>query len=76
MYLTTVEAEEALIQAHINFNYGRTSGPIAWYKCEDCGYFHLTSKGPVNDKLLLNQKNGTIDKAKDAAEWERKLKRR
>ena len=50
IYLTEGLAEEALIDAHSRNNYAG-SGPIAVYQCEDCGYYHFTSKGKMNEKL-------------------------
>jgi hypothetical protein len=65
---------EALIQAHTQFNYGKSSGPVAVYKCEDCGNYHLTSKGPVNATLASYLKEGKIDKALEAEKWAKKFK--
>ena len=74
VYLREELAVEALIQAHTQFNYGKDSGPVAVYKCEDCGNYHLTSKGPVNAALALYIKEGKIDKALEAEKWTRKFK--
>lgn len=75
-YLTQELAEEALIGAHTRFDYGKGKGPVGIYRCEDCGNFHLTSKGPVNSKLDQHLKDGTINRQKQADEWLNKFRRR
>lgn len=75
VYLTPELAEEALLGAHIRFEYAAGNGPVAVYRCDDCGYYHLTSKGPVSATLKENLKSGKIGREKEAQAWERKLKR-
>jgi hypothetical protein len=67
-------AEEALIETHIRFNYTEGHGPVGVYRCDDCGHFHLTSKGPVNERLAQYRREGKIDREKIANYWTRKLK--
>lgn len=74
VYLTQQLAEEALVGARTRFNYAKGQGPVAVYKCDDCGYYHLTSKGPVNPTLTQRLKDGTIDREKQADEWLNKMK--
>ena len=74
VYLTQELAEEALLGAHIRFDYAAGRGPLATYPCRDCGYFHLTSKGPMNPALAQQLKSGKIDRQKEADAWEKKLK--
>lgn len=69
-------AEDALIEAHTNFEYARGSGPIAVYLCEDCGYYHLTSHGQMNEKLASLLKDGKIQRQKEANQWLNKIKKR
>ncbi len=76
VYLTEALAEEALVGAHTAFNYGVGSGPVAVYRCEDCGYYHLTSRGAVNPKLKQLFDDGSIARQKEADAWLAKLKRR
>ena len=76
MYLTKEIAEDALIEARTNFEYASGSGPVSVYQCEDCGYYHLTSKGPVNEKLAKFLAEGKIDRQKEANRWLRKIKKR
>lgn len=76
IYLTEVLAEEALLEARIQFDYPSGRGPVAVYRCEDCGYFHLTSQGAMNEKLKSYLSSGKIDKQKEANRWLDKLKRK
>jgi hypothetical protein len=75
VYQTEIIAEEALIDAHSRNNYSGT-GPIAIYKCEECGYFHFTSKGPINKKLAELIASGKIKLQQQASEWSRKWNRK
>jgi hypothetical protein len=74
LYLSENLAEEALIEARIQFDYGSGKGPIGVYRCEDCGYFHLTSQGLINEKLKSYLASGAVDKHKEANRWLNKLK--
>ncbi len=74
VYVTQELAEEALIAARTRLEYAKGQGPIAIYKCDDCGYFHLTSKGPVNAALSQHLKEGKIDREKEANKWLNKMK--
>lgn len=74
VYVTREQAEEALVGAHTRFDYARGQGPVNVYRCDDCGYFHLTSKGPVNEVLQQRKKEGKIDREKEADAWLNKLK--
>lgn len=74
-YPTEEIAIEALIGAHTNFNFNKGVGPIAVYKCDDCGNYHLTSTGTVNEKLAQHIKGGKIDQQKEADHWERKWRK-
>jgi hypothetical protein len=75
VYSSQEMAEEALIQAHIQFNFTTGNGPVAIYKCEDCGYYHLTSKGAMNSKLVAEIKSGKIGLQKEANRWLDKFKK-
>lgn len=75
-YPTKEIAEDALIEAHTNFEYTRGNGPIAVYVCEDCGYYHLTSQGAMNQRLEQLLKDGKIHRQKEANQWLTKMKRR
>jgi hypothetical protein len=73
-YLTESVAEEALIEARIQFDYRQGNGPVAVYQCEDCGNYHLTSKGTMNVRLSQLLEEGKIQKQKQAQHWQRKWK--
>lgn len=68
-------AEEALLEAHSQFDY-KGGGPVAVYQCEDCSYFHFTSKGPMNQKLAELIKGGKLDRTREANQWFNKIKRK
>jgi hypothetical protein len=76
MYSTVEMAEDALIEARTRFDYRSNSGPIAVYQCEDCGQFHLTSQGKMNEKLAMHLAEGKIQLQKEANRWLDKLKKR
>lgn len=44
-YLSKQEAEEALIQHHIQFDFSPGQGPVNVYRCDRCEAWHFTSKG-------------------------------
>lgn len=73
-YLSYELAEEALIGAHVAYNYVKGSGPVGVYQCDDCGQYHLTSKGTINKRLDQMLKDGTLKKNKEANWWEQKWK--
>lgn len=76
LYLTEQLAEAALIEAHIHYEYRSGQGPIAVYQCDDCGNFHLTSRGPMNERLSQLITNGSIKKQRDASRWQDKFRGR
>lgn len=73
-YATYDLAEEALIGAHIAYNYGKGSRPVGVYLCDECGQYHLTSKGEMNVRLKKMINEGEILKQKEAGWWEEKFK--
>src|SRR5258708_25396530 len=75
VYPTLEIAEDALIDARTNFDYAPHSGPIAVYQCEDCGRYHLTSKGTMNQKLAQFIADGNINRQNEDNRWLYKLKR-
>jgi hypothetical protein len=74
IYLTENLAVDALIDAHSRNQYAGT-GPINIYRCEDCGYYHFTSKGKMNEKLSQQIASGKIKKDQEANQWLNKLKK-
>lgn len=75
MYTTAEIAEDALIEARIHYEY-TAGGPIAVYQCDDCGHYHLTSRGPMNEKLARYIADGKIKLHKEANRWADKIKKR
>jgi len=49
---------------------------VSVYQCDDCGYFHLTSSGPMNERLSDSLKDGTITRLREANKWIEKWKRK
>jgi hypothetical protein len=76
IYPTEDLAVEALIGARTAYNYSPGHGPVAIYRCEDCGNYHLTSRGPMNARLAELLAKGNIQKQRMADEWEEKIKRK
>lgn len=76
MYSSLEIAEDALIEAWTRYDYAPNNGPIAVYNCTDCGAFHLTSKGIMNEKLFRYIKEGKIDRQKEADRWLNKIKKK
>lgn len=76
MYPTREIAEDVLIEARTQYDYADGSGPVAVYQCDDCGQFHLTSKGVMNEKLTQYLKEGKIQRQKEANRWLEKFKKR
>jgi hypothetical protein len=76
MYATAELAEDVLIDAWSRYDYPTGEGPVAIYKCDDCGEYHLTSSGEMNPKLALYLKEGKIQLQKEANHWLRRIKKR
>jgi len=74
VYPTEALAEDALIDAHCRNNYAST-GPIAVYQCEECGYYHFTSKGKMNERLAEQITSGKIKLHQQANEWSKRFRR-
>lgn len=72
VYETLELAETALIDAYGKFN----RGPIAVYKCDDCGYYHFTSRGPMNEKLSAAIASGKIKEQQRANDWTDSLRKK
>ncbi|HOX84140.1 MAG TPA: hypothetical protein PLJ60_20925 [Chryseolinea sp.] len=68
-------AEDALIEAWGRNSYPAGSGPVAVYKCDDCGFYHFTSQGKMNGRLSSEINAGRIKLQQEVNYWERKLKK-
>ena len=74
-YPSLTLAEDALIEAWIKFQYAPGSGPIAVYRCDDCGEYHFTSKGLMNERLASALSSGKIKRERESNDWMNKLKK-
>lgn len=68
------QAEEGLIAARSRFVFRDNSGPVAVYQCDDCGDWHLTSKGSQSDLLKDPDIKKSIDEQHEADYWIRKFR--
>ena len=69
-------AEDVLVELWTRNEYVAGQAPIAVYKCDDCGYYHLTSREPVNEKLAQLLASGKLRHQREANKWIDKFKRR
>jgi hypothetical protein len=76
MYPSQEIAEDGLIEVWTRFDFGPANGPLSVYRCEDCGYYHLTSKGPMNERLAQALRDGRVDRQKEANRWAQRIKRK
>jgi len=76
IFQTQEDAVAALLAARTKFDYREGNGPVSVYRCDECGFFHLTSKGPMNDTLKKSLSDGSIDRKREADDWEGRLKRK
>ncbi|HMG89899.1 MAG TPA: hypothetical protein VK589_07560 [Chryseolinea sp.] len=76
IFQTQEDAVEALVAARTRFDYREGNGPVSVYRCDECGFFHLTSKGQMNETLKKSLSDGSINRKKQADDWEERLKRK
>jgi hypothetical protein len=69
-------AEDVLIELWSKNNYIENHAPIAVYRCDDCGLYHLTSRGPMNEKLSTYLKSDRSKLDKEASKWIDKFRNR
>lgn len=67
-------AEDVLIELWSKNEYAKGQAPIAVYKCDDCGNYHLTSQGEVNEKLRTALSSGKVKLQREANKWLDKFK--
>jgi hypothetical protein len=67
-------AEDVLIELWTRNDYVQNHAPVAVYKCDDCGFYHLTSRGPMNDRLAEYLSSNKHKLNKEAARWLDKFK--
>ncbi len=70
IYYSEQDAKEALIRLHVKY---QNSSTRTFYTCDQCGYFHLTSSGEIDDALKEAQQTKKIDQLSEADYWIRKL---
>ncbi|HYC84644.1 MAG TPA: hypothetical protein VEB86_05450 [Chryseosolibacter sp.] len=68
-YPTHAVAEEALIELWNRNDYRAGNAPLDTYHCEDCGNYHLTSRGPMNERLARYLSTHESKINKEAARW-------
>jgi hypothetical protein len=76
LYVEYDAAVSALIEARTRFDYATNQGPVTVYKCEECGFYHLTSQGKMNETLEKYLATGKIKLQKEADRWLDKLKKK
>lgn len=76
MFASVELAEDVLIELWTKNDYTDNNAPIAVYKCEDCGYYHLTSRGPMNSKLASLIGSDKFKIMKEANRWLDKWKKK
>ena len=74
IYLSFEVAQDALVESWIDFEFRPGAGPISVYKCDDCGYYHLTKSGVMDEKLRQYLDDGKIERQKEAKYWQNKFK--
>lgn len=67
-------AEDVLIDLWSKNEYRQGEGPVAVYRCEDCGYYHLTSGGSMNERLAKALAGGELKIQREANRWLDKLR--
>ena len=65
-------SSNSAITALLELNLKSIGGPINYYKCEICGQYHLTSKGPAIRELSKAKNNSSTNN--DVAKWIKKFK--
>ena len=69
MFPTQQLAEDALIDLWSRHEYTEGQAPITVYQCEDCGQYHFTSKGTMNQRLSNEIASGKIKLERQASKW-------
>ncbi|MBX2952002.1 MAG: hypothetical protein KF870_05825 [Leadbetterella sp.] len=70
-YLSEELAVMALLEVRSRFE---MNSSVTVYPCEDCGSWHLTSKGVMHPELAASLRSGEMNRRKEADHWERKLR--
>lgn len=75
VFLSQQMAEEALIEAWSTYIFEPNKGPVTIYHCDDCGYYHFTSQGKMNERLEKELAAGKIKLQREANHWQWKMKK-
>ena len=70
-YLSEETAVTALLEVRSRF---AMNSSVTVYLCENCGQWHLTSRGQLHPKLAALLNSGEINRLREAEHWERKLR--
>lgn len=76
VFASELLAEDVLIDLWSRNGYSTGNGPIAVYRCDDCGFYHLTSTGNINAKLATYLSGSKLKLDQEANKWIDKLKKR
>jgi hypothetical protein len=76
MFSSREVAEDVLIELWTKNHYVSEHAPIAVYQCDDCGNYHLTSRGPMSEKLSAALTSGKIKLQREANKWLDKFNRK
>jgi len=68
-YASQIAAEDALIDLWTRNDYNEGHAPVAVYKCDECGDYHLTSHGPMNERLAKEMGSHKMKIEKEANRW-------
>jgi hypothetical protein len=75
-FQTETLAVDVLLELWSKNTYSSGNGPIAVYRCEDCGEYHLTSHGSMHPKLSEYLAGKTVNLDREANKWIDKFKKR
>ena len=64
-YYLEREVQEALIRSHIRFLQAAKN----YYRCHDCGEYHLTSQGELNPIINEPETKARIKREQQEQEW-------
>jgi hypothetical protein len=74
IFASQLLAEDVLIELWVKNDYTPGSAPIAVYRCDDCGSYHLTSRPPMNARLAEMISSDKFKLQKQGYLWEKRLK--
>lgn len=74
LFISQAMAEDALIELWSKNEFRQGEGPVAVYCCDDCGQYHLTSRGPMNERLSSALASNEFKIQREANRWLDKLK--